>query len=148
MVSKAATLLQKNDDVYEKGFISAITKLGRCIADLRNSRGDLSHGKCIPKELANDGDLSRLLREITESLSRYLISSFFSFELEKIDKESETEEERIRYDDNQEFNDLLDEEYPYEGKLLYSQALYELYYEDYEIRLQTYLDEQGLLEEE
>ena len=148
LVSKAATLLQKNDDVYEKGFISAITKLGRCIADLRNSRGDLSHGKCIPKELANDGDLSRLLREITESLSRYLISSFFSFELEKIDKESETEEERIRYDDNQEFNDLLDEEYPYEGKLLYSQALYELYYEDYEIRLQTYLDEQGLLEEE
>ncbi|WP_392477309.1 hypothetical protein [Nostoc sp. C110] len=26
-----------------------------------------------------------------------------------------------------------------DGKLLYSQALYELYYEDYEIRLQTFL---------
>ncbi|MEO1672984.1 MAG: hypothetical protein AAFR77_19770, partial [Cyanobacteria bacterium J06631_2] len=53
-----------------------------------------------------------------------------------------------RYEDNPEFNDLLDEEYPLDGKLLYSQALYTLYYEDYEIRLQTYLDEQGLLEEE
>lgn len=148
LVSKAATLLQKNDDVYEKGFITAITKLGRCIAELRNSRGDLSHGKCIPKELINDRDLSRLLKEITESLSRYLISSFFSLELEKLEEESETEEDSIRYEDNPEFNDLLDEEYPLDGKLLYSQALYTLYYEDYEIRLQTYLDEQGLLEEE
>ena len=74
LVSRAAKLLQKNDDMYEKGFISEVTKLARCIADLRNSRGDVSHGRRIPKELVNDQDLSRLLREITESLSRYLIS--------------------------------------------------------------------------
>lgn len=149
LVSKAAKLLQKNDDIYEKGFISEITKLGRCIADLRNARGDVSHGRRIPKELINDQDLSRLLREITESLSRYLISSFFSFALEKKSKEDfEIEEDVILYEENPEFNDLLDEEYPYEGKLLYSQALYELYYEDYEIRLQTFLDEQAMLNEE
>ena len=114
---------------------------------MRDARGDLSHGKCIPKELANDQDLSRLLREITESLARYLISSFFSFELEKSQEEPE-EEQRIEYDDNPEFNELLDEEYPLDGKVIYSQALYELYYEDYEIRLQTYLYEQESLEEE
>ena len=148
LIKQATILLQKNDDIYERNFSSSLAKIGLHINDVRNSRGDLSHGKCIPKELINDRDLSRLLKEITESLSRYLISSFFSFELERLDRESETEEERIRYDDNPDFNDLLDEEYPYEGKLLYSQALYELYYEDYEIRLQTYLDEQGLLEEE
>jgi Abortive infection C-terminus len=149
LVSKAAKLLQKNDDIYEKGFISEITKLGRCIANLRNARGDVSHGRRIPKELVNDRDLARLIREITESLSRYLISSFFSFALEKQSKEDfEIEEDLIRYEDNPEFNDLLDEEYPLDGKLLYSQALYELYYEDYEIRLQTFLDEQALLDEE
>ncbi|MEH1869572.1 MAG: hypothetical protein V7K69_31880 [Nostoc sp.] len=54
----------------------------------------------------------------------------------------------FRYEDNPEFNDLLDEEFPLDGKLLYSQALYKLYYEDYEIRLQTFLDEQALLDEE
>lgn len=149
LVSKAAKLLQKNDDIYEKGFISEITKLGRCIADLRNARGDVSHGRRIPKELVNDQDLSRLIREITESLSRYLISSFFSFALEKQSKEDiEIEEDKVRYEDNPEFNALLDEEYPLDGKLLYSQALYTLYYEDYEIRLQDFLDEQALLGEE
>lgn len=149
LVSKVAKLLQKNDDIYEKGFISEITKLGRCIADLRNARGDVSHGRRIPKELVNDQDLSRLIREITESLSRYLISSFFSFALEKQSKEDiEIEEDKVRYEDHPEFNDLLDEEYPLDGKLLYSQALYTLYYEDYEIRLQDFLDEQALLEEE
>lgn len=148
LIRTAANLIKKNDDVFERDFISKLAQIGQHINELRNARGDLSHGKHIPKELLNDQDLSRLLREITESLSRYLISSFFSFELEKIDKESETEEERIRYDDNQEFNDLLDEEYPLDGKLLYSQALHTLYYEDYEIQLQTYLDEQELLEEE
>jgi len=149
LISQAAKLLQKNDDVYEKGFISEITKLGRCIADLRNARGDVSHGRRIPKELVNDQDLSRLIREITESLSRYLVSSFFSFALEKKSKEDfEIEEDLIRYENNLEFNEFLDEEYPLDGKLLYSQALYTLYYEDYEIRLQTFLDEQASLEEE
>ncbi len=149
LISKTAKLLQKNDDIYEKGFITEITKLGRCIADLRNARGDVSHGRRIPKELVNDQDLSRLIREITESLSRYLISSFFSFVLEKQLKEDlEIEESLIRYEDNPEFNDFLDEEYPLDGKLLYSQALYNLYYEDYEIRLQTFLDEKASLEAE
>lgn len=149
LICEAAKLLQKNDDVYERDFISKLSQIGKHINELRNARGDLSHGKHIPKELLNDRDLSRLLREITESLSRYLISSFFSFALEKKSKEDfEIEENRIRYEDNPEFNDLLDEEYRLDGKLLYSQALYKLYYEDYDIRLQTFLDEQALLDEE
>ncbi|WP_373530038.1 abortive infection family protein [Nostoc sp.] len=149
LISEAAKLLQKNDDVYERDFISKLSQIGKHINELRNARGDLSHGKHIPKELLNDQDLSRLLREITESLSRYLISSFFSFALEKKSKEDfEIEEDVIRYEDNPEFNDLLDEEYPLDEKLLYSQGLYTLFYEDYEIRLQAFLDEQALLDEE
>lgn len=148
LVKTAANLIKKNDDIFERDFISKLAQIGQHINELRNARGDLSHGKHIPKELLNDQDLSRLLREITESLSRYLISSFFSFELDKLEEESETEEDLIRYEANPEFNNLLDEEYSYDGKLMYSQALYELYYEDYEIKLKTYLDEQGLLEEE
>ena len=148
LISEAAKLLQKNDDVYERDFISKLSQMGKHINELRNARGDLSHGKHIPKELLNDQDLSRLLREITESLSRYLISSFFSFKLEQFKKEPEIEKDLIRYEDNPEFNEFLDEDYPYEGKLLYSQALYTLYYEDYEIQLQAFLDEQEPLDEE
>ena len=139
---------KKNDDVYERDFISKLSQIGKHINELRNARGDLSHGKHIPKELLNDQDLSRLLREITESLSRYLISSFFSFKLDKIEEESEIEEDFIEYEKNPEFNESLDEEYPYDGKLLYSQALYKLYYEDYEIQLKDFLDEQEPLDKE
>ena len=144
LIKKTVTLLQKNDDIYERNFASQLGKIGEQINGIRNSRGELSHGRCIPKELIADQDLSRLLREITESISRYLISSFFSFALEKQSKEEiEIEDDRVRYEDHPEFNDLLDEEYPIDGKLLYSQALYTLYYEDYEIRLQDYLEEQN-----
>ncbi len=148
LIRKAVTMLQKNDDVYERDFVSQLGKIGIYINGIRNSRGELSHGRLIPKELINDQDLSRLLREITESLSRYLISSFFSFKLEKIEEELKIEEDFIEYEKNPDFNDLLDEEYSYDGKLLYSQALYKLYYEDYEIQLKAFLDEQESLEEE
>jgi len=149
LIKRATTLLQKNDDIYERNFVSQLSKTGIHINEIRNSRGEISHGRHIPKELISDQDLSRLLREITESLSRYLISSFFSFVLEKKSKEDfEIEEDVISYEDNPDFNDLLDEEYPLDGKLLYSQALYALYYEDYDIRLQSFLDEQASLEEE
>lgn len=148
LVTQAAKLIQKNDDVFERNFIQKVSQVGKHINELRNARGDLSHGKRIPKALINDQDLSRLLKEITESIARYLISSFFSFELEKTKEEPEVEEDRIEYEDNQDFNDLLDDEYPLDGKLLYSQALYSLYYEDYAIQRQAYLDEQKSLEEE
>ncbi|MEG4962651.1 MULTISPECIES: hypothetical protein [unclassified Microcoleus] len=148
LIRKAVTLLQKNDDLHERNFVSQLGKVGIYINNIRNSRGELSHGRHIPKELLNDQDLSRLLREITESLSRYLISSFFSFKLEQFKEEAEVEEDLIRYEDYPEFNELLDADYPYEGKLIYSQALYTLYYEDYTIQLQAFLDEQEPLDEE
>jgi hypothetical protein len=144
LIRKVVTLLQKNDDVYERNFVSQLGKIGIFINDIRNSRGEISRGRHIPKELINDQDLSRLLREITESLSCYLISSFFSFKLEQFKEEPEIEENFIRYKDNAEFNELLDEDYPYNGKIIYSQALYELCYEDYMIQLQTFIDEQEL----
>lgn len=60
LIRKSVTLLQKNDDVYERNFVSQLGKIGIFINDIRNSRGELSHGRQIPKELINDQDLSRL----------------------------------------------------------------------------------------
>lgn len=152
---RAAELIKQNDDIYETAFTSTCSGLASTIANLRNARGDISHGRAVPKVLQSDVELARLVMEITNSLLRYTLASFFVIDLEKQAKEVEEEERQsaseddlIKYEANPEFNDLLDEEYSYEGKLLYSQALYELYYEDYEIQLQEYLDEQEMLEEE
>lgn len=145
---RAAELIKQNDDIYETAFTGTCSGLASKIADLRNARGDISHGRAVPKALQSDIELARLIMEITNSLLRYTLASFFVIDIKEQAQEIEEEEDLIKYEDNSEFNDLLDEEYPYEGKLLYSQALYTLYFEDYEIQLQEYLDEQELLESE
>lgn len=150
---QAIKLLSEHGDILEIDFIRACQNLINKISNFRNDRGDISHGREVPKLLKSDINLSRLIVEITESLLRYTLASFFILDLEKKAQEFEVTEVKkeeiiIGYEENPEFNDLLDEQYPLDGKLLYSQALYELYYEDYEIRLQTFLDEQALLNEE
>ena len=153
---RAAELIKKNNDVYENAFTGNCSGLASTIANLRNARGDISHGRAVPKILQSDVELARLVMEITNSLLRYTLASFFIIDMEK--QASKTEEERkstlednqIKYEDenNAEFNNFLDEQYPLDGKVLYSQALHTLYYEDYEFRLQDYCYEQELLKEE
>jgi len=147
---QAIKLLSDHGDILEIDFIRACQTLINKISNFRNDRGDISHGREVPKLLKSDINLSRLIVEITESLLRYTLASFFVLDLEKKAQEFEAikvkeEEFIIGYEDNPELNDFLDEEYPLDGKLLYSQALYTLYYEDYEIRLQAFLYEQALL---
>ncbi len=84
---------------------------------------------------------------MTESLLQYTLAAFSIVDLERKAREFEArelqkEEARISYEKNPNFNDFL------EGKVIYSQALYELYYEDYEIQLQTFIDDQELFSEE
>jgi hypothetical protein len=59
-----------------------------------------------------------------------------------------TEDELAEISDEEcnirEFNDTLDELYPLPGKPRYSRALYEQYFEDYEIQLKEFLDNKEL----
>jgi len=68
---------------------------------------------------------------VTEAMLRYMLGTFFAIQPAIA---------RISYEDNVRFNDYLDNENPLPGKTLYSLALYEQYYEDYEIRLGDYLE--------
>lgn len=150
---EAIKILSEHGDILEVDFVRACQTLINKISNFRNDRGDISHGKEVPKTLRSDVNLSRLIIEMTESLLRYTLASFFVIDLEKKAKEFEEKQIRektgsIKYKDNSDFNDFLDEEYPLDGKLIYSFALYELYYEDYMIQLQTFLDEREPLEAE
>ncbi|WP_373543992.1 hypothetical protein [Chamaesiphon sp.] len=145
---RATELLKVNDDIYETAFTGSYSGLIHILGNLRNTRGDISHGRAVPKVLRSDVGLARLVMEITDSLLRYTLASFFAINLDKKVQEIEMisqEEDLIRYEENPGFNELLDEEYSYEGKVLYSQALHKLYYEDYEIQLKDFLYEQELL---
>lgn len=150
LIKGALKSLAEHDDVYEDDFVRRGVSLALSISTLRNARGDISHGKAVPKTLVSDKALARVVVEMTATLLRYTLATFYTLQLESQIEETateETEDDELQYDDHPEFNDYLDEQYPLDGKLLYSIALFELYFEDYEIQLSDYLYEQELYEE-
>jgi hypothetical protein len=145
LIKRALLCLKINDDVYEDDFARRGASLALSIAQLRNARGDISHGKAVPKTLNSDQSLAAVSNEMTGSLLRYMLSSYIKV---MINQKSLIEDELgpdfidLKYDANPDFNDHLDELNPIAGKLLYSEALFALYLEDYEIQLTAYEDAQ------
>jgi hypothetical protein len=133
-VKAAMRFLSEHDDAFEDMFVRNCETLVRNIGTLRSARGDISHGRAVPKELQSDRSLARLVLNFSEALLRYILASFFALQRQPDDK--------ITYDANPDFNDALDEQFDLGGKPLYSLALYQQYREDYLIKLATYRDQQ------
>lgn len=148
LVKWAARLLKANDDVIEENFINRVSGLAHSLGALRNARGDISHGKAVPKTQESGCDFARLCLQMTDAMAFYMLQSFFAVTKPVTTTTIESDEEAvallpggiqdIAYQDNPEFNDGLDQAYPLDGKVLYSEALYRLYYEDYVIELEAY----------
>jgi hypothetical protein len=132
--------VQDRDDVLEDVLPTRALSLVQVIGELRNARGDISHGRAVPKELQSDRSLARLVLNLTEAIIRYMLASFFALQPERPFVQP--------YDDNEAFNDYLDEETALPGKLSYSRALHDQYPEDYMIRLKEYTDEQEAMSAE
>lgn len=150
LVKSAAKLLKANDDVIEENFVNRVSGLAHSLGALRNARGDISHGKAVPKAKESSDDFARLCLQMTDAMTYYMLQSFFAVNepVGAIDDEDDQPEPeilpggipKIAYENNPNFNDDLDGQYPLDGKLLYSDALYRLYYEDYIIELEAFLD--------
>lgn len=128
---------QDQDDVLEDVLPTRALSLVQVLAELRNARGDISHGRAVPKELQSDRSLARLVLNLTEAVIRYMLASFFALQPERTFIPP--------YEDNEAFNDHLDEDTTLPGKLSYSRALHDQYPEDYVIQLKEYTDEQEAL---
>lgn len=122
---------------------------------LRNTRGDLAHGRAAPKTDKSSLDLAFMVENITDLIAFHMLEVLSLIDFSKADEVSQdqaivesfmikmdaeleniSERERIIRD----FNRSLDEQYPLAGKPFYSRALYDQYYEDYEIQLQEFID--------
>lgn len=151
LIKKAAQLLKKADNVIEDDFVTRCSSLAHAMGTLRNDRGDISHGKAVPKTLSSNDRLSTLCLTTTESVICYMLDAFYGIAVaeKELPKETIGPEEVvsdlpiISYEDNSDFNDWLDEKHPLEGRLIYSYALYELYYEDYVIQLEEFHENPG-----
>jgi len=98
-------------------------------SEIRNRRGDISHGKLSPKEYFSDAQFSNLVMNITDNMLHYVLHCFSKVKAVK----------ELEYEDNSDFNNKLDSENPI-GFLSYSKALFEQDSVSYEQELQDYLD--------
>lgn len=142
IVKMAVNQLKYNNDVIEDAFLTRCSSLANAMGALRNARGDISHGKGVPKLENSDDKLAKLTLNMTESVLYYMLDAFFS--LPTTDGEHDVDAEAIPYESNPDFNQSLDDEYPIDGRVLYSRALYDQYYKDYLIQLSDYQYEQEL----
>lgn len=147
IVKMAVSQLKDNNDVIEDAFLTRCSSLANAMGALRNTRGDISHGKGVPKLEKSDDKLAKLTLNMTESVLYYMLDAFFSIPAavgeHDVDAEA-IEADAIPYESNPDFNQSLDDEYPIDGRVLYSRALYDQYYDDYLIQLSDYQYEQEL----
>lgn len=139
-VRTALKCLAAGDDIIEIDFPRRAESLVQIIAELRNQRGDISHGRAVPKELHSDRSLARLVLNLSEAVLRYMLATYFALQPERTLIPP--------YEENEAFNAYLDEAEPMPGKLSYSQALHAQYPEDYVLQLKEYNDEQEALSAE
>lgn len=147
LVTHAMQDLRENDDVVEDQFKSHVVSFSGSLATLRNHRSDISHGRGAPKIAESSKKFAALCFQTTEAIALYMLESYFELRAAPADLPKDVADAPlpggipdIGYEDNPEFNDELDAQYPLDGKLLYSDALYRLYYGEYLIELESYLD--------
>ncbi len=116
-------------DNIEEDFINRVSSLVHLIGELRNRRGDISHGKLSPKAQISDSHFSNLVMHVTDALVFYILSCFSRIEIQK----------ELEYEDNQEYNEWLDEQNEFRN-LSYSRALFDQDIEAYKQELLNYQD--------
>jgi hypothetical protein len=113
---EALSALARFNPTMEVDFVRRSVGVIQLLADIRNKRGDISHGKLAPKELSSYVQFSKLVMHMTEGIAFYMLDQFFAIDL--------TFTEEVKYKDNTEFNEFLDRENPMTG-LSYSKALFD-----------------------
>jgi len=137
VVRQAMTKLANYNEDIELDFVNKVNKLIVSIGEVRNKRGDISHGKLSPKEYFSDSQFSQLVMNITDNMLHYVLHCFSKIYLTK----------ELEYEDNIEFNEWLDNENVI-ANLSYSKALFDQDQVAYEQELENYLDAKETVSED
>ena len=116
-------------------WIELIRKAAFDIAKIRNDRGDICHGRHVPKTDVSLSDFAFMIYNITDNLAFYIIKHFCA--MNKTAHKTE-DKDVIDYEENEYFNNHLDAITPLGDKVLYSKALYEQDYNAYMYELEQY----------
>lgn len=143
--SFATILYQKNktNDLLKKSF--ELTKVNttsavNAIVKLRDTRGDISHGRIYPKLTRTSPHLLNTVVGITDSICSFLITEMCLRYFEKLEHEIKVNELKD-YRSNSEYNHWLNESLDFEFPIKttsYSRVLYE---NDFDMYQEIYYDE-------
>ncbi len=131
-VKTAFKLIGSSSDVVEIALPQACSTVARLAGELRNKRGDISHGKAVPKEVQSDASLARLALDVTEALSRYMLCHLTLLSTAE-----------LKYEDNPAFNERLDEMGDPVGSTSFSLLLFRYDPDAYEYQLDEFLAQQS-----
>ena len=138
LFKESMNLLSDNCEDIEGDFVMRFSAIIQVLGEIRNKRGDISHGRMAPKAIYSSRKLATTVMNMTESILEYVLEHYFSLDFNS---------GRLVYDELEEYNIWLDDntDFPIK-KAKYSQLLYENDYDEYENR---YADEyQKLIEVE
>lgn len=128
----AIRVLSENCEDIEGDFVSRFSAIIQVLGEIRNKRGDISHGRMAPKFIFSSKKIATTVKQMTDTMLEYILEHYFS-----IDFSVST----LNYEDGtmEEYNSWLDEgiEFPIK-KAKYSKLLFENDYDEYESR---YYDE-------
>lgn len=127
LLKHCLTLLSQAYDEFDEDFVRRAGGWFQRLAEMRNMAGDISHGKSAPKQHNSSVELAQFAVNMTDAIGLYILSHFFKTDTD------------MKYEDNEEFNLFLDEQFELEGKIRYSRAVYDQDYISYENQLDAYL---------
>jgi len=131
LFNKSLDCICNNSDAIESDFLSRLKPLIHYIGEIRNKRGDISHGRLSPKEKESSLHFARFISSITEGIVVYLLENFLLIDFSYKDE--------VNYDDNKDFNQMMDDSNPMPLiSLSYSKALFDQEKETYLILLDDY----------
>lgn len=133
LFKKAANKLAEYDTEIETDFINRSGSLIENFGVIRNNRGDISHGRAVPKLDCSTPQFSNFVIRITEAIAFYILEHFFRLE--------QAQKKELIYEDNDDFNQWIDALNPI-GSLSYSKALFTQDRISYEQQLLNYLADQ------
>ena len=133
LFSDAMKLLANNCQDIEGDFVLRFSGIINVLAEIRNKRGDISHGRMAPKAIYSSKKLASTVMNMTDTMLEYTLEHYFDLDFdfkEKLDYNA-TEMES--------YNSWLDESVTFPiAKARYSQILFEHDLDEYEGR---YFDE-------
>jgi hypothetical protein len=107
--------LQRHSQI-EVDYIHRTSAMIQRLAELRTRRGDISHGKAVPKIDRSTISSAKMIMVVTDAIAHYMLEAFFRIDL--------SYKEDVKYADYEDFNFELDEINPVKG-LSYSRALFD-----------------------